>query len=60
VETTNPTPSCDGDGSKVRGKMSIHKIDNEEFNNLIKCLNVGQCELLYHTYYLCFKTTIIG
>lgn len=60
METTNPTPGCDGDGPKVHGKMSVHKMDNEQFNNLIKCLDVGQLELLYHTYYLCFKTTIIG
>ncbi|KAF0749199.1 ATP-dependent DNA helicase [Aphis craccivora] len=39
----------DVDSSKDDGKIIVHLIDNEQFKDLIGCLNDGQRQLLYHT-----------
>lgn len=46
VENTN---TSDVDSPKNGGKIIVHLIDNEQFKNLIGCLNDGQRQLLYHT-----------
>lgn len=46
VETTNDP---DDVGPNDKSKISVHKIDNDLFNNLIGCLNDGQRQMLYHT-----------
>ncbi|KAE9521404.1 hypothetical protein AGLY_018226 [Aphis glycines] len=46
VENTN---TSDVDSPKDGGKKIVHFIDNEQFKDLIRCLNDGQRQLLYHT-----------
>jgi len=46
VENTN---TSDVDSPKDGGKIIVHLIDNEQFKDLIGCLNDGQRQLLYHT-----------
>ncbi|KAF0747465.1 ATP-dependent DNA helicase, partial [Aphis craccivora] len=46
METTNIQ---DVDVPKDGGKIKVHRIDNEQYNDLIRCLNDGQRQLLYHT-----------
>jgi hypothetical protein len=44
-----PTDNPDDVGPKDGCKFSVNKIDNEQFNTLVECLNEGQRQLLYHT-----------
>ncbi|XP_050534568.1 uncharacterized protein LOC126901813 [Daktulosphaira vitifoliae] len=34
--------------NEINGMFNVHKIDNEQFINLVKCMNEGQRMILYH------------